>query len=146
MRLVLRPECRGLLVEALDGGRLGLRRQAGEIRIGGSAVRRFGGAGGQRSQPLVVGPVRNGDSHPPVADDLQLDDVVLDQRRLMHLRAGEAGQPGPLAVRQSERLVAFGRAERALGKVEGVGHKPTIWRTAHRPVVSDGRAGRARAA
>ena len=42
MRLVLRPEYRGLLVEALDGGRLGLRRQAGEIRIGGSTVRRFG--------------------------------------------------------------------------------------------------------
>ena len=61
------------------------------------------------AQALLVGPVRGGAPDAPVADDTQEDGLVLDQRRLVHLRAREACEAGALAV--GEGLGFVGGAE-----------------------------------
>ena len=116
--LLLGGQRRGLLVDALDRGRVGRRSEAREVAVGGRAVGRLCGAGGKCLQPLVVGAVARGDPEPAIAHDLDLDDVVLDQRRLVHLGRGEARHSRALVVDDRLRLVALGRAQRALGQLE----------------------------
>src|SRR6185312_11341692 len=86
-----------------------------------------GGAGGKHTQTVVVGAVPRSDAEPAVADDLQLDDLVLDQRRLVHLGAGEAGHPRALALDERLGLVALGRAQCACCQVEGAHDLKPTW-------------------
>ena len=107
--LVVGGEGRRLLVEAFDLGEACGRSQAREVRVRRSAVRGLRSPCGERAHALVVDAVARGDAETPVADDLQLEHFVLDQRGLVHLRVGEARQAGALAVHERQGLVTFRR-------------------------------------
>ena len=118
LRLLLGGEPGSRLVAGLDHGDGRRLLQAGEPRVGGRAVGGLGRAARSSVQALVVGPVRDGDAPAPVAYDADGDRLVADQRRLVHLRAGEAREPGLLDLRDRVRAVAFGGSTGPAGELE----------------------------
>ena len=116
-RLVVRPECCGRLVVALHLRRLRRRCETRERLIGRRTVRGRRCALRELRETFVVDPVRRRDPGAVPVQDPERDDDVLDQRRLVHLRACEAREPGALGVRDGFCLAASG-LERRAGDVE----------------------------
>ena len=85
-----------------------------------SAARR-----GELVQGVVPGVVAADHADAAVADDPQRHDRVLDQRRLVHARGGEARQAGALGLDEDVGLVAVERGERALRELEALAHART---------------------
>jgi hypothetical protein len=97
-RLVVRPERCGCLVVALDFRRVGGSGEAGEGLVLRRTARRIRGALRKLREPVAVELVRRGDADACALDDAESDDGVLDQRRLVYLRAGEAREAGAFRV------------------------------------------------
>ena len=76
-------------------------------------------------EALVVEVVRGRDADLAVADDPEAERRVLDERRLVHLRGGEAGEAGALGEDDGLGLVGLGGRDRALRRLERVDHART---------------------
>ena len=78
----------------------------------------------ETAEPILVRTVGRRASRTAVPDHAEDDRLVLDQRRLVYARGGEARKPGPLAHDEGLRLVRTGRTPRALGQIERARHRP----------------------
>ena len=117
--LFLGPEPRGVLVEAFDLRRVRWWRQAREAVVGRCAPSSGAGAFGDLGEPVRIDLVRRRDADSSVLHHTERDHRVLDQRRLVHLRAGEAREPGVLDVRNGLRF-AVDDLERGVRHVDRV--------------------------
>ena len=111
------PERRCLVVVTVDARRIRRRGEPRKGLVGRRALGRGGRASRELGEPVAVHSVRGRDAGSLAAHDSQRHDEVLDQRRLVHFRAGEAGQAGALRVRNGFRFAAGG-PERRAGDVE----------------------------
>ena len=90
-----------------------MRRQTWKVSINGRACGGVGRTCAHLAEAVVARSVRDRDADASVANGADRDDDVLDERRLVLLRRGEARQPGALCVDEDLCLVA-----RALGVLE----------------------------
>ena len=126
LRLLGRRQRRRRLVVALHGRWLRGRSKAGERVVGRRGRCRLERPARELAQRLVVHAVRRSAADAAVTRHAQLDDVVLDERRLVHLRAGVAGEARELGVDDRLGLLARDGRERAFREVErGHGRTPT---------------------
>src|SRR5207302_94701 len=108
----------GLVVEPVDM-RVGRRRRGWRtVGIGGRGCSSLRGATCDLAEPLVVDAVRDCDAGAAVALDGELDDDVVDQRRLVDLRLRETREPRLFVVDDDLRPVSLGVAESRFGDVE----------------------------
>ena len=130
--LVVRPQLRGRLVVALNGRSVRGRREARKIRVGRRTLGRLSSSARQLRKPCAVRAIRRGDTRPSVANDSQRDDDVVDQRRLVHLGAGEPGEARPLGEGDCLALLAA-RFERGARDVQRAAQDFTpIWTSRNR--------------